>query len=767
MSNDLAQLGNEASLRAYGIRKFTEQYYFPIKSWGGVLNQSSTSGVNSQNENRAMRQSFTRRLTANARNALEIGDFTPTAMKHITGMITFNTVGPAVENINKVLNQQLDYNDSEEMDPDESYKRNMRAAFQESYGKAAYDYLTTFMKDVNGGVARRNETILRERLLSLFKKNAVAGSMSVAAQQPLSYIRASMAINPKYLAQAISPQYWKGSYEEMMSHSGLAVIKDMGKFDMNFGRSMQDYITPDGMESKARKAWKAVNEGMTSLPGKMDAMTWTRMWTACKLEQASLHPEMDVKSEEFLDTVAERFNELMRKTQVYDSVMVKSQNMRSDNYLNKIRTSFMAEPTLSLNVLADAWINIKEKGGKANAAKALATFLLSAAAQAGVKAFFGTGRSPDKKKTQEENFWNKFMQSFLSEANMLGLIPGYSQITEAFINGELNDDAMGMIGKAKDAVEKMVSLITSGAGDRGTYRALEDSIAQMVQLGTDVPLKNIMRDFRAMVNWFGGPEAEKLTGSSYATRPTSSAVLKVQSVENLATKELGGLINAILGDAGYKTTSDAYVQRIYDAQKAGNEDWAKDLREYYVLAKSKAQDPEKSLNQQMNALTKKDEDLSAEDKIEALEEAGYGSMGAYVLEQFRAGEIDRKTAEEQYRKANPNANEKKVAETLDGAEWTRDNKELPEGQNSYTNYTPLIIAIGNNRSGDIREAVQKLVKIGYTAKDIKTQITKQFKQSYVAASQNERIRLRNAIQMVYKEIGLKAEDADKVINKWK
>ena len=208
MSGDLAALGNEASMKAYGIRKFTEQYYFPIKSWGGVLNRGSASGIQSNSDNKAMRQSFSRRITANAMNAVEIADFTPTAVKHIVGMITYNTVGPAVENLNKVLNQQLEYGTRTE-EEDDTYKRNMRAAFQQHYGKAAYDYLVQFMKDVNGGITQRNESSLWESMLTLFKKNAVAGSLSVAAQQPLSYIRAAMMVNPKYLAEALNPKYWK------------------------------------------------------------------------------------------------------------------------------------------------------------------------------------------------------------------------------------------------------------------------------------------------------------------------------------------------------------------------------------------------------------------------------------------------------------------------------------------------------------------------------------------------------------------------------
>ena len=608
MSNDMAKLGNEASLATYGIKKFTEKYYFPIKAWGGVLNKSSASGVNNLNDNRAMRQGFSKRLTAGARNAILISDFTPTAMKHIAGMINFNTVGPAVENLNKVLNQQLTYGEGEN-----AYKRNMRAAFEQYYGKDAYEYLVQFMEDLNGGVGRRKgESSLRETLLSVFKKNAVAGSLSVAAQQPLSYIRAAMEINPKYLAAAISPNYWKGSYAEMLKYSGIAVIKTMGKFDMNYGQSMIDYITPDGYTSKAKAAASAVTDKLTSLPNKMDAMTWTRMWTACKLEQAAQNPEMDVKSDEFLQKVAERFNEVMRRTQVYDSVMVKSANMRSNSYLKKVTTSFMAEPTLTLNVLADAWKNIGTKGGKKQAVKALVTFLMSAAAQAGAKAFFGTGRTPDKNKNRQENFLNKYAYNLLNEANPLSMIPGYSQLMDVLIDGELKDDAMGMIGKAVDIYDTIFDM-AQGEKGKGLYRRLEDTVGQLLQLVTDVPAKNMMRDFRAMVNFFSNGRAQDLTGDSMDQRETSGAVLKYQFIDTLMSQDLIGMVNKRLDEAGYLTTNGAYYDRIYKAMTSGDARTAEEMKEYLQLGKGVS---EKTMKSAMSERINKDKSLSGPEIVQ-------------------------------------------------------------------------------------------------------------------------------------------------------
>jgi len=767
MSDEIADIGNQTSMENFGIKKFTEEWYFPIKSWGGVLNQASNKGVNKQNDNRAGRQSFLKRVTAGAQNAVEISDFTPTAMKHIVGMITFNTVFPAVENLNKVLNYQLEYDSDNKVYDEEgnilednSYKRSVRAAFQEAYGKSAADYLAQFMDDINGGTAQGTGNTAYDKLLSAFKKNAVAGSLSVAAQQPLSIIRASMMINPKYLAQGMTSGYLKGAYEELKKYSGVAVLKDMGKFDMNYGRSMIDYITPETKEGKAKAAYDWVSDKATILPQKMDAWAWTRMWVAVKAEQHAMHKDMDVNSEEFLQKCADRFNDVMRRTQVYDSVLVKSQNMRSNHWYMKTITSFMAEPTLSLNVLADAMRNIKEKGGKKNAAKALATFVLSAAAQAAAKALFSTGRSPDKKKTEEENYLYRLSYNLIGELNPLGLIPGYSQLIDTLQNGELTDNSMSVIAKAKDAFNNLAGLFTNTT-DKNWYRKTEDSIGQLLQLATDIPAKNFMRDFRAMVNLFSGGRAQGLTGGTYAQRDTSGAVLKYQLKDLVATEDIIGLINAELGAAGYETSTAAYVQRIYQANKAGKKGLAQEMTDYLTLGKGKS---EKSLNTDLNKLTKEDDSLSSEKKKEMLTEHGYGSMSSWVLDEYRNSKINRTTAEKMYREERPDATDKQIAEALDKIEYE---KKTGKKVDNYSNYTPLYDAMDANKSDDIKAAAKKMLDIGYQVKDIKSQITQKYKSQYLKGSTEDKRRILDAIEKAYKALGLTAKDADKIVNGWK
>ena len=751
LSKDMSDLGNEASMRMYGIKKYKEAYYYPFKIWEGVRSVKSDAGAGGTTENRIAHSSFSKRRVSNASNALVIGDFTETVANHVVQMINYNTFAPAIEGLNKVMNTQLLTRDG----AIGATKRNVWAAFGEAYGRDALGYLQTFLKDLNGGVTQDKRKTLKENLLSVFKKNAVAGSMSVAAQQPLSYIRAAMLINPKYLSLAINPKYWKGSHEEMLKYSGVAVIKEMGRFDMGYGQSAREYLMPEGKVSKARAVGQKISEYSTILPEKMDQMTWTRMWTACKLEQQALNPGMDIKSDAFLEKVAERFNEVMRRTQVYDSVLVKSSNMRSQNFSMKALTSFMAEPTLTINVLADAYLNRNEKGGKLFLAKAIGLFLMSATAQAAVKGFFGAGRSPDEKKTKAENFWYRFWYNFISEVNPLGLIPGYNDAVELLANGELKDDAAGVVGKAL-SIFKTIRNMAQGKG-KGAYRDIEDSLGQLLQLATNVPMKNIMRDGRAMFNWF--------SGQSYADRETSGAVLKYQTIDLLASQDLLGLINGWLGDAGYGTSSNDYYQRIYEAKRDGRAGDAKDMSDYMVLAKLKGKDPDKTLQQGVAKAAKSDPNASAADTAEILKDEGADVVG-YAKEQYREGNLSHEEATRILKEMQPKKSDDEIWWQLDREDYYR---ETGVRENGDSRYYRLYDGIEDNSSEKITQAVKNMTGHGMTNEQIKSQIGKKYKSDYLelkAASQ-EQIRMKDALIKAYKATGMTESEAEQLINSWK
>lgn len=564
LSTDMGEKGNQTSMKLFGIRKYNEGYYFPIKSFAGNMHQKSDVGtVSGTNDARIKHASFTNSRLNNAQNAILLEDFDSVVANHINQMLTYANMVLPIETMNRILNYKTVTEDGSE--------QTVRAMIEQKYGTNAVNYLQGYLRDLNGGMTVDNRGDLG-KMLSTFKKLAVAGSLSVAFQQPLSYIRASMMVNPKYLAGAINPATYKGSYTEMMKHSGVAVIKDMGKFDMGYGRGAVNWLMDED-----QNLYEKFSEKVTILPELMDKATWTRMWTAVKLEQMDQYKDMDHESDEFLDLVGERFNDVMRLTQVYDSVLAKSENMRSKNYGAKVLTSFMAEPTLTANMLYDAYSRFNQKGGKAMIVKASVLFLMSAVAQAAVKAFFGTGRRPDDKKTEEEEFMYKFLQSFYSEANPLGLIPGFSTLTDALSGSDIDDSAWSTITQMGDALTNTAKAI--GNGDF-SYQTFEESAGLLAQIFTDVPVKNIMRDARAMFNFF--------TNAPYAKRESSDAVFKYQAQEALVGSDLMNGLNNLLTEAGwggFKTTNKAYYERIKGAMEAGNQKEADEIREYLSLAK--------------------------------------------------------------------------------------------------------------------------------------------------------------------------------------
>lgn len=744
LSNDMSELGNKASMRMYGIKKYKETYYFPMKVWDGVKSARSDKGITGTDENRMAHKSWSKRRMHNAQNALVIGSFTKDAVNHIVEMINYNTMAPGIENMNKILNYQF----TEGMEEEET-KRNLRVMFQEAYGREALKYLETFMKDMNGGVAQDQRKTLRDRALTIFKKNAVAGSLSVVLQQPLSYIRAAMIINPKYMATAPVRENWKDSYREMMAHSGVAVIKDMGRFDMNFGQSAKDFITPETRKSALEK----ISDATTIAPQLADRMTWIWMWNAVKAEQAAQHKGMDVKSDKFLDIVGKRFNQVMRETQVYDSILVKSSNMRSQNFGMKLITSFMAEPTLSLNVLADAVGRVKagDEKAKTHLAKAGATFMLSAILQAVFKGLMGSGRTPDEKKTWLENFLNKFEYNLINEANPISLIPGYSDLIEVLKTGELKDDAMGAIGKLLSIVQTTQKAI-QGKG-KGWYRDIEDTAAQLAQLFTNIPAKNLMRDARAVFNL--------IFQGNYAKRPTSGAVRKYQLEANIFNADsILGTVNTWLGDAGFKTSNKAYYSRMYEAQKAGNQAEADSIREYLTLAKGVE---EETIQSGLRSLAKNDNSLSAEERIKVYADNSTDKGGSnFIIAQLKAGEITDLQARKMIKEIFPEKTDDDIYWQVDRAKYQADTGKKV-GSDAY--YYRLEDAINANRANQIQEAVNDLLKHGVTKDKIKKKLS-DWKSEYLAADSNGRIRIKDAITKAYKAAGYSAADAQKTIDGW-
>ena len=368
----------------------------------------------------------------------------------------------------------------------------VRGLIEKAFGKEANKYIEGLLQDLNGGVKPPRGEGLYNQLLSLFKKSAVYASLSVAIQQPSSIARAFAVVDPKYFAKTIFQQR---DYEELKKYSAQAVLKEWGFFDTHLGRDITDLLIqpePESVTERIKRLMKDkeyrknyLDEIFSWLPQKMDEITWTHIWNAVKAEIADKRPELKVGSQEFFEAAAERFKEVIDRTQVMDSVFQRAEIMRSPSAAMKTATLFMAEPLTSLNMLIDAGLE-KNKGSRARiVSSVIASMVLNAALAAIVYAM----RDDDEDKIYSEKYF------------------------EAFID-ELIDAPTSMIPYVKD----VVSIIKGYTPKRPDLQLVYDLYTRFKRVGNDkysafeqakgvleglaafagIPLKNIHRDIEAI-----------------------------------------------------------------------------------------------------------------------------------------------------------------------------------------------------------------------------------------------------------------------------
>lgn len=426
MNGRCSEWGNEVSMARFGIRQFTEDNYFPIET-----DDTDRNAVDPQQKKndmfRLLNAGFTKALTKNANNTLVVSGIFDVFANHASDMAKLNGLGLPILDLIKWYN----YREKETLPSGQILTMSMQREIERVFGKGGNGYITQFIKDLNGvREGGRGEGLLRA-LTSNYKVAQIGANLRVVAQQPTSIARAAMEISPKYLAEGI---FTRDGYEEMMNNSGLAIWKiGLGFYDVNVNRGIREQLK--GGAALTDK----IREKSTALAGKADEITWTAMWNACRAEQKA----KGLSGQELMSATTERFENLMLKTQVVDSTISRSQIMRSGSMALAEYTGFMSEPTMSYNMLANAWLNFRKtqknegtaaamerKGGKVF--RSIAVFAASQMLTSAVAAIADAARDDDDYADWLEKWLDNFRKNFWDNVKPWGLLPIVSDIGELF-----------------------------------------------------------------------------------------------------------------------------------------------------------------------------------------------------------------------------------------------------------------------------------------------------------------------------------------------
>ena len=441
----LAKYGNDASMQAYGYRKFTEKNYWPIKSAKEALhsNLEKDRGNVRSIKNIGMAQ----QVTPNANNAVELRSVFDTFADHASDMIDYAAWLAPMEDANRFFNFQY------RNDAGNKTGVSVKGLLDEKGGKGAQQYWQKLMGDIQNGIGTKDFepiTGAMGKFVGKFKGASVGANIRVVIQQPTAFFRAAAVLDPKDMAKGMTGGVTKGSgWEKALEHSPIAMRKDVGSFDISSPYTLKDrFYGKEGVTNK-------LNNLAGAAAGKADAATWGKLWNACEWQVKREKPDVRAGSNEFYSAVNDVFSDMIDQTQVVDGILQRSNIMRGKSTLSQQATAFMGEPIMSLNVLMRSYDNFRYEENPAKRSRALKTLGRAATAlvvtnvvNALAQSIVDGLRDDDR----DKDYWEKFLSAFTGvegdEKNALELIGN------VVLNGNVgsNMNPVAQIPFAKDVL---------------------------------------------------------------------------------------------------------------------------------------------------------------------------------------------------------------------------------------------------------------------------------------------------------------------------
>lgn len=644
LSTAMGAKGNEVTMKMYGVKLFKEKFYFPLKSAKQFLfEQNEASG-----EVKLKNSGFTNKTVVKANNPVILQNFMDVWSGHVNDMSMYHSFVLPLEDFNRVLNYTSPKREGQE-------SVSMKGTIQSAYGPAAVNYLKQMVTDLNGGARSDPAAGIINKMMGLFKKGSVFASMSVVVQQPSSVARAFALVESKYfIGPKIDQKKHNQLWEEVKRYAPVAIIKEMGYFDTNMGHSTQDFIQGkvySGFKDKMKALVTDSNfrdELLSKAPALADELAWCSIWEAVKRELNANHPGMDVKSEAFLQMAGERFTEVIVKTQVYDSVLARSGNMRSKDTGMRMATAFMGEPTTSINMVADALMKGK-RGDVKFARTAIGAVVASQIVNSILVSFVYAGRDDDEDETYVEKYFGTLAGEILDSLNPAGYIPFIKDIQSIVKGYDVERSDMAVISDLWQAWQNL------GKDNVSVYRKVEGFVGSVAQI-FGLPVKNIMRDVRGFYQTvesiFSG---QKSTGAGvwYAVKGavTGKDVSNQQQLYEAIMRGNQTQIDRVRGRYMDESAINSAIRkglrendlRIREAAVAR---FNGDLQEYTRLAKEiiaeghfDQDDVVAAINAEINALDKDETTAASDSKASGLYKADDFATAILGNDQAMANEI--------------------------------------------------------------------------------------------------------------------------------
>lgn len=347
--------GNYVSIKRFDVEMFKDENYFPIKVDDGQLDAKESESVDNASLYQLLNMGFAKDVSAKANQALVVYDIFDVFANHMAEMAQYRSFALPVLDAMKWFNYK-ERNESGAVTA--SLREEMRRAFGSDVNGRGFaeKFITGVIKAYNGAEGRGDNS-LNSKMLNRVNRSAVAYNTRVMIQQPSAIVRAAMFLNPSDLAASLKNYVGittKANIEEMHKYSGLAVWKDLGFYDVNVSRGVQELI------KHSQGAVSKINEFGMKGAELADKVTWAALWDASK-RKVSRETGLNKNDAEFFPKVVELFEDTVYNTQVVDTVLTKSELTRNKSFGVRLFTSFMSEPMTTASLVTSEIFDIQMK----------------------------------------------------------------------------------------------------------------------------------------------------------------------------------------------------------------------------------------------------------------------------------------------------------------------------------------------------------------------------------------------------------------------
>lgn len=475
-----AEWGNRASMQMYGYKKFQDDRYFPIKSHSGQIATTDKNAASEALLYAIMNQGMTKNIVKGAKNAIMAEDIMDAFVNHVVGMANYDAFAAPLADAMKWFNYKNDGMDGEFYEAD-----TVKEEIARVYSKKANDYFVQLLKDINGETTNSTSTEITDVLVSNYKASAVMANARVIVQQPTAYMRASLVLSPIDMLKGLAH---KPNIKKAKANSAIANWKSFGYYETNMGQSMKQIITGQQTLTESVKDKGGLGAQLA------DEITWGYLWNACESEIKRKNPKLDTNSKEFLQKVTERFDDVIDQTQVVDTILHRTQFMRSKDRVIKMEAAFMSEPHKSYNMLYRAAKQGKKQFGKAVVVYAMTGILTSMAA-----AVADAWRDDDEDETFGEKYLSAMRANLFDNLNPLGMIPYAKDIISIIQGYDIERMDMSAVSKLIIATQSVLK------GNKTTYGVVK-AYTRVASMVTGIPAYNLLREAESLI--------ESITGES-------------------------------------------------------------------------------------------------------------------------------------------------------------------------------------------------------------------------------------------------------------